>query len=138
MGKTERTLVAEPIVARLDAIARRLPAACQEDAWTGQRWRVRGQTFAHVLVLEAGRPRPYVEALGRDEPVTVLIFRMDPAELDACLASDPAYFRARWGSNVAGLVLDDDTDWDEVEEVVIDSYCLRAPRKLVALVDRPP
>ena len=36
-----------------------------------------------------------------------------------------------------GLTLDDATDWDEVAELVVESYCVLAPRKLVALVDRP-
>jgi hypothetical protein len=37
-----------------------------------------------------------------------------------------------------GLAIDDDTDWDEVRELVTESYCVMAPKKLVALVDRPP
>jgi hypothetical protein len=35
------------------------------------------------------------------------------------------------------MVLDDGVDWDEVAELLTDSYCLLAPKKLVALVDRP-
>jgi hypothetical protein len=31
----------------------------------------------------------------------------------------------------------DDVDWDEVEELVTESYCLLAPAKLAARVDRP-
>lgn len=34
-------------------------------------------------------------------------------------------------------MLDGDTDWDEVGELVTESYCVLAPKKLVALVDRP-
>jgi hypothetical protein len=36
------------------------------------------------------------------------------------------------------MVLTDDTDWDEVAELMIESYCVLAPKKLIALVDRPP
>jgi hypothetical protein len=43
-----------------------------------------------------------------------------------------------WGRDAVGMVLDDDTDWDEVGELVTDSFCVMAPKKLVALVDRPP
>jgi hypothetical protein len=32
----------------------------------------------------------------------------------------------------------DATDWDEVAELVTDSYCLLAPQRLVARVARPP
>ena len=35
------------------------------------------------------------------------------------------------------MVLEADTDWDEVRELLIESYCLLAPRKLIALIDRP-
>jgi hypothetical protein len=36
-----------------------------------------------------------------------------------------------------GLELRDDTDWDELAELLTDSYCVLAPQKLVARVDRP-
>jgi hypothetical protein len=35
------------------------------------------------------------------------------------------------------MVLDDHTDWEEVAELMTESYCVLAPKKLVALVDRP-
>jgi len=50
---------------------------------------------------------------------------------------DP-YFRAGWGRNVVGLLLDDGTDWEELQELLTDSYCLQAPRHLAELVQRPP
>ena len=48
------------------------------------------------------------------------------------------YVYAGWGRDVVGLVLDGDTDWDEVTELLTESYCVLAPQKLVALLDRPP
>ena len=47
------------------------------------------------------------------------------------------YFKASWGGNVVGLLLDDDTDWDEVAELLTDSYCLQAPQRLAERVPRP-
>jgi len=35
------------------------------------------------------------------------------------------------------MVLDGRTDWDEVAELMTESYCTMAPRKLVERVDRP-
>lgn len=35
------------------------------------------------------------------------------------------------------MVLDGQTDWDVVAELMTESYCVLAPKKLVALVDRP-
>ncbi len=37
-----------------------------------------------------------------------------------------------------GMVLDADTDWDEVRGLVTESYCVLAPKKLIALIERPP
>lgn len=35
------------------------------------------------------------------------------------------------------LLLSDETDWTEVAELVTESYCFLAPKKLLALVHRP-
>ena len=50
------------------------------------------------------------------------------AELDEVLAFEhlgEPYFRAGWGSNVVGLLLDDGTDWDELVELLTDSTASR-------------
>ena len=131
-------LVPELWVARLASVALALPDAYQEEAWVGERWRVRTRTFAHVLAVEPGRPRAYSDAVGSDGPHVVLTFRADPEELEAIARSGPRYFKARWGHDVGGVVIDDDVDWDELRELVTESYCRLAPQKLVRLVDRPP
>ena len=41
-----------------------------------------------------------------------------------------------WSVTIIGLVLDDDTDWDEVAELVTESYRLCAPQKLVRQLDQ--
>jgi hypothetical protein len=35
------------------------------------------------------------------------------------------------------MVLEAGVDWDEVGELLTESYCVLAPKKLVSLVDRP-
>jgi hypothetical protein len=35
------------------------------------------------------------------------------------------------------MVLDAAVDWDEVAELLTESYCVLAPKKLGELVDRP-
>jgi hypothetical protein len=138
MGRTTSdVLVPEAWVERLAGIALALPDAYQEEAWVGERWRVRGRTFAHVLRVEPGRPRAYSDAVGSDGSHVVMTFRADPEELEAIARSGPRYFRARWGNDVGGIVIDDEVDWEEVRELVIDSYCRLAPQKLVRQVDRP-
>jgi hypothetical protein len=47
------------------------------------------------------------------------------------------FFRPPWAPNVVGLVLDAGVGWDEVAELVTESYCVLAPKNLAARVDRP-
>jgi hypothetical protein len=46
------------------------------------------------------------------------------------------FFRPLWFPNIAGLFIEANTDWDDVTPLVVDSYCVLAPKKLVARVDR--
>jgi len=69
--------------------------------------------------------------------VTIMAFRSPDEERSVLVASGHPFFFLGWGRNAVGMVLDDGTDWEEVRELVTESYCLLAPKKLVALVDRP-
>jgi hypothetical protein len=114
-----------------------LPEAHEEAAWTGTRWRIRKQTFAHVLAVDGGWPPAYARAATNDGPITVLTFQSSGEELEALSRIGPPYFRPVWRPGIVGMVLCSEVDWDEVAEVVTESYCLLAPQKLVALVRRP-
>lgn len=103
----------------------------------GTRWRIRTRTFAHVLTVDPGWPPAYARAAATEGPVTVMTFRSPGPEIDALGSAGHPFFRPRWGTDVLGMVLDADVDWAEVAELLIESYCLLAPRKLVELVDRP-
>jgi hypothetical protein len=104
-----------------------LPDAWEEPAWTGQRFMVRKKNFAHVFALQ--------DPSG--DVCTFLAFRSPDEERGALVASGHPFFLLGWGRNVVGMVLDAHTDWDEVREIVTESYCVLAPKKLAALVDRP-
>jgi YjbR protein len=134
---TEAADVPPELVARLRSVCAALPEAHEEQAWVGTRWRVRNDTFAHVLVIDAGWPPAYARAAGSDGPVTVMTFRSSGPELHALTNSGPPFFKPRWHPDVVGMVLDADADWDEVAELVTESYCALAPKRLVELVDRP-
>jgi hypothetical protein len=82
--------------------------------------------YAHVLTVD------FV-----DGPVTVMTFRSSGPELDALRSAGDPFFRPAWGANLVGMALDADVNWDEVTELVIESYCALAPRKLVEQIDRP-
>jgi len=117
----ERPAVPAAVLDRLRAIASGLPECHEEAAWVGTRWVVARATVAHVFGGEDGLVR--------------ITLRGDPEEVLAFPNLGPPYFRAGWGSNVIGVVLDDTTDWDEVGELVTISYCIQAPRHLAARVD---
>ncbi len=129
--------VVPEILERLRPICLGLPDAYEEPVWVGVRWRVRKKTFAHVATLEAGRTGAFKAAASPDRDNTVITFRAAAEELDAIAHAGPPFFFAGWGRDVVGLVLDDDTDWDEVAELLTESFCVLAPQKLIARVDRP-
>jgi hypothetical protein len=123
------------VLDRVRSICLGLPESHEQVAWVGVRWRVRNHTFAHVLAVADGKPQAYARAVGVDGPVTVLSFRAPASEVDAYASMGHPYFYGGWGRDVVGIVLDDDTDWDEVEELLTDSYRSMAPRKLAARLD---
>ena len=131
-----RRLEPEPeVVRRLGAIARPLPDAYEEDAWTGVRWRVRAKTFAHVMVAQEGYESAYRDITGDATPRTVLTFRATGDELLALTHAGLPFYKPPWSPTIVGLVLGDATDWTEVAELVTESYRCCAPQKLVRLLD---
>ncbi len=125
------------IVAELRSVCLGLPEAYEEQAWVGTRWRIRKKTFAHVVRIESGQPPAYARAAASEGPLTVMTFRSSGPELDALRFAGPPFFKPVWWTDIVGMVLDDDSDWDEVAELLTESYCALAPQKLVALIDRP-
>ncbi len=118
--------VPDDVVVGLRELCLALPATREEQAWKGTRWRVRAKTFAHVLGVETD-----------GSASVVLTFRSQGDELEVLRHTGHPFFELGWGRDAMGMVIDDDTDWDEVREIVTESYCVMAPRKLIALVDRP-
>jgi len=111
------------MLARIARVMSRLPRTREDDAWVGTCWRVGQATICHVF--------------GGEDQLFRITFR---AELDEVMAFEhlgAPYFRAGWGRNVVGMLLDDDTDWDELAELLTESYCLQAPAHLAERVDRP-
>ena len=84
-------------------------------------------TFERPTSATCGTP-----SRGVSSPRAALVTNSAPATL-----MRHPFFRPGWGTNVVGMVLEDDVDWSEVAELLVESYCVLAPKKLVALVDRP-
>ena len=132
---SERPDVEPAVIERLRHICGALPEAYEEPAWVGLRWRIRLQTFAHVLRVEGGRPEAVARAAGTPGPATVLLFRSAGEELAALAHAGPPYFSAPWGYDAVGLVLDGDPDWEEIRELLVESFRIRAPKRLAARLD---
>ena len=119
----ERPEVPARMVRRIDDVLSALPDCVLEDAWVGVRWRVGPATVAHVF--------------GGEDQLFRVTFRAEPDEVMAFEHLGEPYFRAEWGSNVVGMLIDERTDWTELGELLTDSYCLQAPAGLADQVPRP-
>lgn len=126
------------LLTQLRSLCLALPEAHEEPAWVGTRWRIRKQTFAHVLMVDAGQPPAYAKAAGSDGPICVMTFRSPLPQLDAFAFTWEPFFRPVWFPNIVGMRLDAGTDWDEVSGLVRASYRLLAPKKLAERIDAPP
>jgi predicted DNA-binding protein (MmcQ/YjbR family) len=127
----------DEILGRLRVTCLALPETAEQRAWVGTRWRIGAKTFAHVVPIDNGWPPAYVRAAGSDGPLTVLTFRVDAAAHAVLREGGPPFFVPTWWPDIAGLVLDDETDWTEVAELITDSYVLLAPKRLREVVEPP-
>lgn len=134
---TEYADVPPEVLAELRSICLGLPETYEEEAWAGTRWLVRKRTFAHVLTVEGGSASAHVRAATVDGPTTLVTFRSSGEELEMLRSAGHPYFYAGWGRDVVGMILEPTTDWGEVTELLTESYCVLAPKKLVVQVDRP-
>jgi hypothetical protein len=127
----------DDLVERVRALCSGLPEVVEEEAWAGIRWTVRRRNFAHVVAIAEGWPPAYARAAGTDGPACVLTFRCPPDDVEAFRSAGPPFFVPVWFPNIVGLLLDHVTDWDEVAELVTESYRTLAPAVLAHQVDPP-
>ncbi len=99
------------------------PECNEETAWVGVRWRVGQATVCHLF--------------GGEDQLYRITFRAEPDEVMAFQHLGAPYFKSEWGGNVVGMLVDDDTDWGELAELLTDSFCLQAPQRLAETVERP-
>ncbi len=92
---------------------------------TAHSFDIRRRSFC-LLVARAGP---------EGEPVPLLVLRADPDERDALLSFGHPFFAPRGGRDRIGVLLTDDADWEEIRELVTESYRSLAPKKLTALLD---
>lgn len=112
---SERPDVPDEWVRRLGDVFAELPGCAEERAWVGFCWRVGRATVAHVFGGEDGLFR--------------ITFRAEADEVLAYENLGKPYFRASWGSNVVGMIIDEGTDWEELAEALADSYRIQGPSR---------
>jgi hypothetical protein len=66
------------------------------------------------------------------QPVPLLVLRARRGEREALLAAGHPFHASRAGGDRIVVVLTGDTDWAEIGELVIESYRILAPKKLIA------
>ena len=127
--------VAENIVKRVRSLCLALPEVTVriDDSLTPARstahsFDIRRRSFCLLVAVEG----PAGDA------VPLLVLRADPNERDALLSLGIPFFAPRAGRDRIGVLLTDDTDWEEIRELVTESYRLLAPAKLTARLDEKP
>jgi predicted DNA-binding protein (MmcQ/YjbR family) len=119
--------VPDGLVDRLRAVCETLPEAAEAPTRPGVSFKIRRRDFARLFTM--------------DDPagnrISMLVVRADPDERQVLLALGHPFFASGSGTDRVGVLLDDDTDWEEVAELVTESYRLLAPQKLVALLPDP-
>jgi YjbR len=124
--------IPEDIFERISALCLALPevtvrvdASLTRARSTAHSFDIRRRSFCLVVAREG--------ATGK--PVPLLVLRADPDERDALLFIGHPFFAPRAGGDRIGVRLTDDTDWEEIGELVTESYRRLAPKKLTALLD---
>jgi hypothetical protein len=74
-----------------------------------------------------------VSSTGR--PGTLLVVRADPDEREALVSMGAPFSTSPAGPDRLVVRLSDRTDWEEIGELIIESYRRLAPKKLTALLD---
>jgi hypothetical protein len=108
---------------RLLAITLALPEAVEDRPWGSVHCKVAGKIFVGWARLDDGRM-----SLG---------FRVDKALQSMLVASDPRFTIAKYVGKYGGvdMVLGAKPDWGEVEQFIVGSYRIIAPKKLVKQLD---
>jgi hypothetical protein len=124
--------VPEDIIERVRTLCLALPEVTVRIDYSGTRTRSTAQSFDIrrksfcLLVAREGRS---------GESVPLLVLRADPDEREALLSIGHPFFAPRAVRDRIGVLITDDTDWDEIHELVTESYRVLAPKKLTALLD---
>ena len=122
------------VLARIRLICLEHPGVHEETAWAGIRWNTGRKNFAHAITIDRGWPPAYASAASIDDGC-VLTFRLEREQCAAQRFRRAPFFRPVWFPNIAGVVIDARTDWDEIELLLKGSFRVLATKKLAVLVE---
>ncbi len=124
--------VPEDIVERIRALCLALPEVTVRVDYPRTRARSTAQSFDI-------RRRSFCLVVAVEDPtgmrVPLLVLRADPDEREALLSNGHRFFASRAGRDRIVVLLTDVTEWEEIRELVTESYRILAPKKLTALLD---
>jgi predicted DNA-binding protein (MmcQ/YjbR family) len=96
----------------------------------------RARSTAHSFDI---RRRSFCLLVAREDsagqPAPLLVLRASPDERKALLSIGHPFHASRAGRDRIVVMLTDHTDWEEIGELVTESYRILAPKKLTALLD---
>ena len=111
-------------------IALALPDTTEEQAWGNRHWKVRGKGF----VWERPLRKTDLKALGDDAPGgPILGARVEHQVAKEALLQDPSgvfFTIPHFDGYPAILVLLDEIDLDGLDEVIVEAWLCRAPRRV--------
>ena len=111
-----------PTLSRLRSICLSLPEAVEQETWEAPTFRVRNKIFAMLHQVES-RPSVWCKA---PKGVQGALVVTNPRRFFV----PPYVGHNGW----VGIRLDHAIDWDELEDIVTESYCMTAPKRLATLV----
>lgn len=123
MSEHPKVTVDEAILGPVRAICLTYPEAVEAEAFGAPTFQVRKKNFA---------------MLHRPENRTSVWCKAPPGAQAAYVASEPDRYYAPPYLGPSGWIaawLDGDPDWDEIEAIIVESYRLIAPKRLVAQLD---
>ena len=81
------------------------------------------------MVAQAGFESSFREVTGIVVPTTLLTFRATGDELLALVHVGKPFYKPAWSPTIVGMVIDDDTDWAEVADLVTESDPRACPQE---------
>jgi predicted DNA-binding protein (MmcQ/YjbR family) len=112
-------------VERLRAICLALPEAAEKETWGEATFRVREKIFAMA---------------GQNDGRWKVACKARPGLQAALVGADPKRFYVPpyvGPKGWIGIYLGEETDWDELTDLIEESYRMTAPKRVAALLDQP-